>query len=326
MPSAGTPPEGLDMTSSSRGRNSRNTRVDTAVTPDTPVTAPGNTPVSPIGDTSTKRTKRPPVETPNGLRRADYVDKHREYTKSEARKATDDVKREASQLWKRLAELHDHQAHKALGYASWELYCLAEFNVSKAQAYRMIRAAKVESLVVVSGAKLSEAKFSEAQLRELGQSNKPAEVWESATKKYGDRPTAAQLRCEVQSIAWEPKPAPARKPTPTPKSKPEPEPEAQAATPRYWPRLSGSVRDIRTMRDEATRMLQALSPEGVWRLAHRRVPQPGQVGEDVLIELDRAALELSFTVSYLVARLLRPDQPGSWGPEPNGLDPKGGQR
>jgi hypothetical protein len=204
------------MTPSSLGCNSRNTRVETAVTPVTPVTALDNTPVSPIGDAPTKRTNRgrgrdgarPHVDTPLGPRRASYVDQHRMYTKSEARKATDDVKREASQLWKRLGELHRHQVHRVLGYASWELYCLAEFNVSKSHAYRMIRAAEVEDgLVTVSGVTLAGEKFSEAQLRELGQSDKPHEVWENATKKYGDRPTAAQLKCEVQGIEWKPKPS-----------------------------------------------------------------------------------------------------------------------
>jgi hypothetical protein len=298
------------------------TRTAGAAATTTPAT---NGKVSPIGDTSRGRgKKRPPVDTPLGPRRADYVEKHRMFTKSEARQATDDVKREASQLWKRLAELHDHQAHKALGYATWAVYCLAEFNVSKSQAYRMIKAAEVESLVTVSGAKLSGEEFSEAQLRELGQSDKPAEVWENATRKYGNKPTAAQLKCEVQGIECEPEPEPKPTPKPTPKPAPKPKPtpraaspppEPQAATSRYWPRLSEGVRDIRAMRNETAAMLEALSPEDVWRLADA-IPQPGQVGEDVLIELDRAALELSFTVSYLTARLLRPDQPGSWGKAP----------
>jgi hypothetical protein len=108
--------------------------------------------------------------------------------------------------------------------------------------------------------------------------------------------------------------APVPKPKPAPRSVPPP--EAQAATSRYWGRLTYSVGGIRDMRDEAMAELQKLSPEQVWRLADRLVPEPGQVGQDVLIELDRAALELSFTVSHLVARLLRPDQPESWGPEP----------
>lgn len=166
------------------------------------------------------------------------------------------------------------------------------------------------AIAAVVGASKSAIDRDLRQLSHVGQLAEPAAV-------TGLDGRTRQAKPKLK-LAPEPKPAP--KPKPKPKARPKPasapEPEPQAATSRYWPRLSEGVRDIRAMRDEATKMLQTLSPEDVWRLADPS-PQPGQVGADVLIELDKAALQLSFTVSYQVGHLLRPDQPESWGPNPN---------
>ena len=46
---------------------------------------------------------------------------------SEARRLTDQVKRDAKALWRKLGELYNGGAHTALGYSSWHAYCEAEF-------------------------------------------------------------------------------------------------------------------------------------------------------------------------------------------------------
>jgi hypothetical protein len=73
------------------------------------------------------------------------------------------------------------------------------------------------------------------------------------------------------------------------------------------------------MRDIVMRQLRGVTPEQVWRLPEMTGRQPDQVGEDVLLELERAGFELSRTLTYLVWRLLRPDNPETWGEEPKGL-------
>ena len=48
-------------------------------------------------------------------------------SRDEARSLTDEVKRDAERLWRKLIELYDGEAHIALGYASWRSYYAAEF-------------------------------------------------------------------------------------------------------------------------------------------------------------------------------------------------------
>lgn len=111
-----------------------------------------------------------------------------------------------------------------------------------------------------------------------------------------------------------PEPKAKTKPTPKAKPKPAPKPHRHVSLTTSGP-FSKDVAQLVTLRNDLARTLEALSPEQVWRL-DQSTRGPDQVGADVLIELDLAALSLSFTVSYLTARLLRPDQPESWGPMP----------
>lgn len=46
----------------------------------------------------------------------------------DARKLTDRIKVDAERLWDRIAEAYLGRAHLALGYESWDTYCVAEFD------------------------------------------------------------------------------------------------------------------------------------------------------------------------------------------------------
>jgi hypothetical protein len=62
---------------------------------------------------------------------------------AEARRLTDEVKRDAEQLWAKLLELHEGRAHEALGYSSWGEFCQEEFGFGKRHSYRLLEAGRV---------------------------------------------------------------------------------------------------------------------------------------------------------------------------------------
>lgn len=64
-------------------------------------------------------------------------------TPDEARDLTDRIKATAEALWSLLAEAHDRQAWKALGYSSFSAYVEAEFDMSRRHAYRLLDQALV---------------------------------------------------------------------------------------------------------------------------------------------------------------------------------------
>lgn len=64
-------------------------------------------------------------------------------TPEEARALTDQIKGATEALWSMLAEAHDRQAWRALGYGSFRDYVDAEFNISRGHAYRMLDQARV---------------------------------------------------------------------------------------------------------------------------------------------------------------------------------------
>lgn len=64
-------------------------------------------------------------------------------TKDEAHDVTAKIKAYAGVAWILLLEAHNRQAHKAMGYASWSDYVLAEFDMSRSRSYQLISQAKV---------------------------------------------------------------------------------------------------------------------------------------------------------------------------------------
>ena len=66
------------------------------------------------------------------------------------REAMDDVRRSVAVLAARVRDAHAARVWLPLGHSSWESYCAAEFDISRAQAYRLLDVAR--ALTAIHGA------------------------------------------------------------------------------------------------------------------------------------------------------------------------------
>ncbi|MFF1511828.1 hypothetical protein [Streptomyces sp. NPDC058326] len=66
------------------------------------------------------------------------------------REAMDDVRRSVAVLAAQVRDAHAAHVWQPLGHASWESYCEAEFDISRAQAYRLLDVAR--ALAAIHGA------------------------------------------------------------------------------------------------------------------------------------------------------------------------------
>lgn len=64
-------------------------------------------------------------------------------TADEARALTERIKDAAEAIWSLLLEAHERRAWSALGYARWEDYVRAEFDMARAHSYRLLDQARV---------------------------------------------------------------------------------------------------------------------------------------------------------------------------------------
>lgn len=64
-------------------------------------------------------------------------------TKAAARKLTDRIATATGMLWTMIAEAHERQAWRALGYDTWAAYVDTEFQISRGQAFRLLDQARV---------------------------------------------------------------------------------------------------------------------------------------------------------------------------------------
>lgn len=116
---------------------------------------------------------------------------------SEARRLTNEVKRDAETLWRRLIELHQAGAHTALGYPAWADYCSTEFGFGRRHAYRLLEAGRVAERV-------SHGSLNERQARELApllrdeDEDAVVEVWRELQAEHGDGLTAEKIRTAVE--------------------------------------------------------------------------------------------------------------------------------
>ena len=124
---------------------------------------------------------------------------------SEARRLTNEVKRDAETLWQKLVELYEAGAHAALNYPSWHEYCTAEFGFSRRHAYRLLEAGRVSERV-------THGTLNERQARELApllrdeDEDAIVEVWHELRAEHGERLTAEKVRTAVEK-KLAPKPA-----------------------------------------------------------------------------------------------------------------------
>ena len=87
--------------------------------------------------------------------------------KAGARSLTDKIRAHVSEARTLLAEAHDRQAWKVLGYPTWEAYVRTEFDMSRSRSYQILNHARVtKELVSASGVSTS-VDISEAAAREL---------------------------------------------------------------------------------------------------------------------------------------------------------------
>jgi hypothetical protein len=120
-------------------------------------------------------------------------------TETEARRITDQVKRDAEHLWQRLVLLYEGKAHEALGYSSWGAYFEAEFGGTKRRGYQLLEAGRV--LETVQNFALP-SPANDAQARELapllGSPEELREAWGEVVELHPG-PTAADVRAVVRN-------------------------------------------------------------------------------------------------------------------------------
>jgi hypothetical protein len=116
---------------------------------------------------------------------------------SEARRLTDEVKRDAEALWRKLVELYEAGANTALNYPSWADYCSTEFGFGRRHSYRLLEAGRVAERV-------THGTLNERQARELApllrdeDEDAVVEVWHELRSEYGERLTAERVRTAVE--------------------------------------------------------------------------------------------------------------------------------
>jgi hypothetical protein len=127
---------------------------------------------------------------------------------AEARRLTDEVKRDVQALWAKLVKLYDGGAHLALGYPSWAGYMTEEFGVGQSQAYRLLDAGRVVAAIEGHSPNGEPLPANEAQaralipvLRECGP-EAVAAVWRDARER-GDAETAERLGDAIAWAQWE---------------------------------------------------------------------------------------------------------------------------
>jgi hypothetical protein len=137
---------------------------------------------------------------------------------SEARRLTEEVKRDAQALWSKLVQLYEGGAHTALGYPSWAAYCEGEFGFGKSRAYQLLQAgrtlAEIEARSTMGDSEghstmVDSAPRNERQLREVAKAEDPAGAWRQAQSEHGRQPTGAQVKQTIEGRATR-RSAPAR--------------------------------------------------------------------------------------------------------------------
>jgi VRR-NUC domain len=138
---------------------------------------------------------------------------------SEARRLTNEVKRDAEALWRKLVELYDGGAHTALGYSSWGAYFEVEFGQSGRRGYQLLDAGRVlESVNHGSTAPPNERQARElaplldepeqlretwAEVRELQAEPTAANVHEAVEKKLASTPPPHKVFTQVKTAQRE---------------------------------------------------------------------------------------------------------------------------
>lgn len=124
---------------------------------------------------------------------------HGRLDEATARALTDEVKRDAAALWRKLARLYDEGAHTLLGYPSWSDYFAHEFNIGKSRGYRLLAAAHVAEALESQSPMGESPTLNERQARELAPlKDKPDLLSAAWVEAQADgEPTAVKIRAAV---------------------------------------------------------------------------------------------------------------------------------
>lgn len=88
-----------------------------------------------------------------------------DYQPDEARARTDQVKHAFDKLYAILLELHDREAHRALGYDTWAGYVEAEFGMAPSRSYQLLTQGRV--VAEIESAMSTNVEISEAAVRDI---------------------------------------------------------------------------------------------------------------------------------------------------------------
>jgi hypothetical protein len=120
---------------------------------------------------------------------------------AEARRLTDEAKRDIAALRERLLLLYEGEAHLALGFSSWGEYWETEFETSWRTGYRELEAARVNRAIDPwdNGGHLSERQARElAPLLRQEDEDAVLDLWRELQDEYGERLTAENVQAAVE--------------------------------------------------------------------------------------------------------------------------------
>lgn len=90
-----------------------------------------------------------------------------EMNEDQAREVTDAIRSAAAATYVLLRTAHQHKAHKALGYDTWEDYVRAEFDMSAQRSYQLLHLDKVVGMIEGATPEGTEVKLTEKQARDI---------------------------------------------------------------------------------------------------------------------------------------------------------------
>lgn len=102
------------------------------------------------------------VEFDDALSLDDY-----EMTAEQATEITEAIKSAATATYVLLRQAHDHKAHKALGYETWEDYVRKEFEISAQRSYQLLHLERTIAMIEEATPEGTEVKLTEKQARDI---------------------------------------------------------------------------------------------------------------------------------------------------------------
>lgn len=88
-------------------------------------------------------------------------------SEARAREITEAIRSAATVTFILLAQAHEHNAHKALGYSTWAEYVQQEFDMSAQRSYQLLDLSKVTHEIESVVPEGTEVKLTEAQARDI---------------------------------------------------------------------------------------------------------------------------------------------------------------